>query len=298
MRIPLAPIEILPSSVEHEIDTLEKLPYLERRHTIESEFPSQMYRYLSSQISDDFLADYLLDSFFWLSSPADLNDPFDMSAYVTLGQDIHKLRKKSDELIRRHNPTANWKTRRKIVSDMMCNPEKQQSLTKSAFENNIKKIGVLCFSEEDLNLLMWSHYADHHKGLVLQFDIAHDVRTMLRINKVDYSNEYPLIDWSEPTIEGALLKTVMRKHEGWLYEREWRMIIPNGAKTYLEFNPEAITRLIFGCRADIELKKKILNILQRRAAKNLSPINILCAVKHQKEYKLTVEEDHSLDWPS
>ncbi len=34
-------------------------------------------------------------------------------------------------------------------------------------------IGILCFTEKNDNLLMWSHYANSHKGFVLEFYPEH-----------------------------------------------------------------------------------------------------------------------------
>jgi|SRR5580658_5344823 hypothetical protein len=39
----------------------------------------------------------------------------------------------------------------------------------SSFE---RRHGVLCLSEAPANLLMWAHYADSHRGFVVEFDPA------------------------------------------------------------------------------------------------------------------------------
>ncbi len=146
------------------------------------------------------------------------------------------------------------------------------------------------------HILMWSHYADQHKGFVLQFDIVHDVRNFLPIIKVNYSNKYPLINWSKltPAVTAIALK---RKHKEWEYEKEWRIINTSGARTYFKFKPEVIIGLTFGCRASERFKNKIFKILQTRKATNLNPIDISCAVKHDREFKLNLEKDQSLNWP-
>jgi hypothetical protein len=201
------------------------------------------------------------------------------------------------DIVERNIPSASLKQKEKHVSILMMNPEGQLSNVKSSFEKHVKKMGVICFSQERHNLLMWSHYADHHKGFVLEFDIAHDVETMLRVSKVQYSDEYPALDYIEMTND-QIKVVLLRKHEGWEYEREWRMIVSNGVNTYLKFKPQAVTGLIFGCRADQELKKKMLNILESRASKSLSPLRVYSAVKHDREYKVAIQKDESFDWPS
>ena len=285
MRTPLSYSAKLPQ----EYETLSKLTYEEIWRQIKKtpgRFPSPLlYKYLSSEISNEILSDYLLDPFLWLSSPKDFNDPFDMSAEITTGKSIAALRNRLLNSIKRDKPWVKWKDRNKMVSNVMSDPEKHFKVIKSSFKTNIEKIGVFCFSEDNSNLLMWSHYANHHKGFVLQFDIAYDLQTLIPINKVEYSIEYPLLDWSNLTVNDTAIACTI-KHVGWSYEKEWRMIEPEGAKTYLQFKPEAVTRLIFGCRVEDEFKNRILNILQQREASNLPPLNINCAVMHDKNYEL------------
>ena len=299
MRTPLAPLENLCPELQRHLENLSKLPYAERRKILReppNSFPLLVYRYLKPDICRNYLDAYLLDSFFWLSSPADFNDPFDMNANLTLGNDPAALRKRYVGLAKTYMPSANRQMRRQEVAARMRQPTRELSNNKSFLDKHTQEIGVLCFSEESLNLLMWSHYADQHKGFALQFDVARDVKTMLRISKVDYSNSFPLIDYS--ALPTGLEAVFLRKHPGWMYECEWRMIIPNGAKTYLEFKPEIVTALIFGCRASIELKKKVCDVLAKRALQKLGPIKIFQTVKHESEYRLQIQNDKSLRWPS
>jgi len=37
-----------------------------------------------------------------------------------------------------------------------------------------KKMGLVCLSEESNHTLLWSHYTDGHKGMVLEFDTSHE----------------------------------------------------------------------------------------------------------------------------
>ena len=185
--------------------------------------------------------------------------------------------------------------RRETVNKMMCAPNKLENI-QGAYEKSTRDTGAICLPPDPYNLLMWSHYAIHHRGFALQFHTANDVRKMGLLLKVDYSHNYPHIDWFDNNFKiEAGLRT---KHRGWEYEQEFRIIIVDGAGTYLPFKPEALTGLIFGCRAEIELKKRVLNILEQRAAKNLSPLKVYKAIKHDREYKVTIQKDRSLNWPS
>lgn len=164
--------------------------------------------------------------------------------------------------------------------------ESMQKIT----QKNLEKIGLHCLNADPRSLLMWSHYAKQHKGIVLQFEIAKDPEAMLNAMKVDYSDEYPVLNLAED-LQGQLQKIILRKFTDWYYEKEWRLLIINGASTYLKFQPKALTGVIFGCRADDELRKRIQNYAFERVEKKLPSINFYNAKMHQSQYKIILERD-------
>jgi len=78
-----------------------------------------------------------------------------------------------------------------------------------------EKFGLVCFSDDWVNPLMWSHYAEKHRGICLGFDV--DTRVL---HQVRYVSDRPSLE-VPPTLETAqgLLWT---KFRDWSYEREWR----------------------------------------------------------------------------
>lgn len=52
---------------------------------------------------------------------------------------------------------------------------------------------VACFSEDVNSNLMWSHYADYHKGFVLEYDFS-----SCKINEVQSENLFPVLYSDEP----------------------------------------------------------------------------------------------------
>jgi hypothetical protein len=137
---------------------------------------------------------------------------------------------------------------------------------------------------------MWSHYAKQHKGIVLQLEIAKDPETMLFAMKVDYSDEYPILNFAQG-LEGQLQKIILRKFKDWEYEKEWRVLIIGGASTYLKFQPKTLTGLIFGCRADDNLRLRIKKLTSERQKKKLPALNFYNAKMHQSQYKIILERD-------
>lgn len=299
---PLAPDHAFPFPPEYErnLQVLGNLCDFERRLWLQASkvtpMPRFVYRYVGYEISEKYLSDYMLQSYFYLNSVSDFNDPFDMGAYVTINPDPKKRSEKFNKILKEHRTDLNWKQRRKETSKMMLAPDQLPNI-RAAYEKSIRDMGAVCFTTEPCNLLMWSHYASHHCGLALQFHAANDIRTLSRLLKVNYSDEYPIIDWVEDT-KKTLESVLTTKSRHWEYEKEFRIFVVDGAKTYLPFQPKALTGLIFGCRADPQLKERVLNVLELRASKNFSPLKIYQAVKHSREYSISVQKDLSLKWPS
>jgi len=102
----------------------------------------------------------------------------------------------------------------------------------------IGKWGLICFSKTWKNPVMWSHYADKHKGMCLGFEVPSDL-----VLQVNYTKKRLNLDFAKLKKEGKLNKNHMlnifkTKFIDWQYEREARVI------SYLE-SPEPETGYFF-----------------------------------------------------
>lgn len=127
----------------------------------------------------------------------------------------------------------------------------------------VSRLRVLCLSSVDDSTLMWSHYADGHRGAVLIFDsvglLSHQPSHMI---KVEYGRQArPTPEWWARTIRGehdadvvaALLPFVGRKGSHWAYEQEHRIVrcidAGQGSTTIdLPFSPSALRTIVLGVR--------------------------------------------------
>ena len=106
---------------------------------------------------------------------------------------------------------------------------------------------MLCFSDDWHNPVLWSHYADKHRGMVLGFDINSKI-----IRNVQYVDHRPTFQKVNETTLFTLLYT---KHRDWQYEREWRIF------TQLEQQASA-NGLYFGdFNQDLVLREVIVGAL-------------------------------------
>lgn len=126
---------------------------------------------------------------------------------------------------------------------------------------------VFCITEECDNQVMWSHYADEHRGVVFKLRCGEAVDTVLNAARiVDYTNQFvPLPHFSailgkeagfaDVDVHELVWKLVCCKHRDWAYEKEWRLHLnlPNehpagdGFTDYSE-TLEVFDSIYLGCR--------------------------------------------------
>lgn len=111
------------------------------------------------------------------------------------------------------------------------------------------RFGMLCFYRGWSNPLLWSHYADKHRGMCLGFDLEENTVTPVNYVSERLSIPYPFTpDQKLETISNQLLWT---KYIDWRYEEEFRSWI-----RFIERDP--VTQFYF-CNFDdkIQLKEVI-----------------------------------------
>lgn len=123
-------------------------------------------------------------------------------------------------------------------------------------------VGVLCFSKKCDNILMWSHYADKHKGIVLGFDTSKE--PLIHARAVEYPVDNELYKFSiENPFDKSLVESLFRKAKDWEYEAEVRYVNPNGPGL-VEYSYDALKIVCFGCRTSDEDIKTIMKILKNK----------------------------------
>lgn len=78
-----------------------------------------------------------------------------------------------------------------------------------------RSYGMLCFSRNCQNPLLWSHYADKHQGMALGFDVTDNL-----LKKVTYVTARPVFTAINDRTVHRLLFT---KFTDWQYEQETRL---------------------------------------------------------------------------
>ena len=115
--------------------------------------------------------------------------------------------------------------------------------------NYIEKYRIVSLSLNPVSTLMWSHYADSHRGLSVGVEvIGQDDILVLPIR---YSSNY-VFDGNAPDIGVDILT---KKAIAWHYEHEYRVL------THASFISVLPQEIIFGVRAD----KEFVELVERVA---------------------------------
>lgn len=166
----------------------------------------------------------------WVADPYEFNDPFEFSLYEEIMIDEY----------------GDYR---------FLNIEEKANAMK--FKEAINDYGVVCYSSNCYNNLLWSHYADNHKGMCLVFNVSQkNEKDLLKVNYQENFPEVNLIDGLDSNDE--IIKIVTTKSKEWEYEKEYRQVFL--FKNMLYEYPGELSEIIFGCRTPIEDIKMVASI--------------------------------------
>lgn len=244
------------------VDCLERTtpthPRIEEAFAIKQQhLPKRIYKY--RQVVPYHL-DNLKNDTVWLSSPDSFNDPYD--CWLTLPDGVVEASIENaffNELVKTNElckviPLEQIEVAKKsrdplrTITANIPRADAESCFTRlkgwadlglATLRGHRRTTKLCSFSEANDCILMWSHYADHHKGFCVEYDLEilnaeHPFRQNL--HPVIYSGQlYDLRPYFEtlmvPRHHPSLLSmlSVIHKFDGWEYEKEWRMIIEEKA---------------------------------------------------------------------
>lgn len=163
---------------------------------------------------------------------------------------------------------------------------------------------VFCVSEVCDNVVMWSHYADEHRGAVFDLSCVDELdNTLLAAHKVEYSDQFlkfPEIEEYVQHLTGErsfdllplVWKIAFTKHSDWSYEREWRIHLPllgqsiGEGFSYESENPRVFAAVYLGCRAPEVDVQRVLDAVKL----NFPHMKVYRAVKSTVAFALEFEQ--------
>jgi hypothetical protein len=277
------------------------------------------FRYLASHWIDT-----LRDCRFKLAKPSELNDPFDCAGAFT-GKLPKKVRKDKaakylespfNDIPKNLKRGERRKEERRQMKEIeSCYSDRYSTLASEIFQSKRavdQIIRMLCASLTGIHsagespdnsppeILMWSHYANSHKGLRIGIDTS-VLPSELNVKGclVKYSSERPVYDLSQGEDYASTpfaLDLIRRKALSWSYEKELRLIIqPSNClldkaadgkpASFLPFSKEFIWRIDFGIFMPKEQQQECIKLLSQ----DYPNVAVYKACFHKTQYRIEYE---------
>jgi hypothetical protein len=210
--------------------------------------PDEHYLFKFRSINKYFL-DSIVRPALYFSKPKGFNDPFDCN--INLRRIIARAAKAA------------------------INPQRVQNLRRiletsapDDWAKIVEKVGVCSFSVSAMHILMWSHYADHHKGVCLTYQVPdsfyiEDIATTHLLGResahygpADLIQHFATGDLSnrQEFLNRLIELYVTTKHRCWRYEDEVRIV--RGEDGALDIPAGFVRQICFGLEtlaSDIDL---------------------------------------------
>lgn len=215
-----------------------------------------------------------LEVFF--SSPKHLNDPLDTRIPVLYEQGTFK------QMYNMNLEKLNWipgnmsrKERKRQANEMAQavhrnreDPECREAFQKATAEEMDRMVGILSLAATRDQTLMWSHYADGHRGFCIGFNFRKlllfaDRLTYrgiyLLLDKVRYYSELPKLNPYKMTDSKVFMSKLFSKSQEWNYEREYRILCGERPDFALQLAPNILHSVTLGAKCqDVDRQKVIV----------------------------------------
>jgi len=130
--------------------------------------------------------------------------------------------------------------------------------------------GVCSLSSRPQDVVMWSHYADSHRGVCIGFSTTAEGSTFARAERVAYGkkvllpNRFDSLEKGQILLERLKRLSCLSKARQWKYEGEWRILDTPGIH---QVSPRLIVDVIVGSRMSREHRSWIRDWVQTHTPK-------------------------------
>lgn len=279
------------------------------------------YKY--HRISENFLNNLSNNQLFFCD-PTEFNDPFDCK--ITL------CKKGTEEEWIAYYTANRWEKERiekKIEGDLKNGKSVKQGEKIVSYLDIDTSIlpRVCCFSTKNDSILMWSHYADNHKGVCLCFkpkktrvddsrsDKLNDMYRLTldssdldssinELRKVEYKAKCPdevnILNLDETEVGKQVWECFTTKYCDWKYEEEYRMFVfkkyfheidEKGKLKYVKkYEKKELEGVIFGLKIKHDNAQEVYNKICEHYINEGEEINFYKAIPVKGKYAVKIEK--------
>jgi len=220
-----------------------------------------LFKFKSAKTIEDLTRDIqtIMNDEIWFSGIDYLNDPFE-KVYST-------------KMLEEYDGTE------QIVTDFFIPFQKD-------IDEYFNKVGILSLCKENTNLVMWSHYADNHKGYCVEYNLNSNI-----INQLNFENEDEVflmkVEYEDTPLDFLSLPSnfqfyLRRKSKLWEYESEVRYI--SSKKGIHKIPSDSIKAIYLGANINQIVKETIFKLCTEKK------INLYQSTLLKNSYALKFEK--------
>jgi hypothetical protein len=248
----------------------------------------KLYKYRSLQgDAQANTVSLLRDDTVYYALPSQFNDPYECNFGWKRGSVADQAKLYAAFLRRFGLADTEWDARIRAYKELHGSTSAERAevdeLMRKTAREIVDLVGVFCLSEVNNDILMWSHYADCHKGVCIEFSMPLGSAPEEVMSQVNYRDEFPTLDLYEREKLEIVRPCFLTKARHWHYEKEWRAIRTAGAGTE-KVPRKAITGVILGCKISMAHEK----LVRELAANHHPPLNIYRTRQLPDRYALEV----------
>ncbi len=235
--------------------------------------PQVLYRYRC--FNNKHHEESLFEREIYIPSAKEFNDPYDSKIpfrYIEKDLTEENIYEKCLALAKASEPNLSedyyqeraYKMQRK---DYLKDVHRLDLFDKISYERLCADFGIFCLTPDVENVLMWSYYANSHRGFCIGYNSEYLIKCGLfgMGGEVFYDNTFPKIPlfWTENDF--PMLNILLTKWEKWKHENEYRLIHRyQKGKTHV-LPPEAISEVVLGSQLSenekLQQTEKIMKFL-------------------------------------
>ncbi len=225
----------------------------------------------------------------FLPSPEDFNDPFDCAPWMVFDGTALDRKRFYNAAAALDGNLRSRKARRldlRFAAKEAKSPARREAMeAKFAADarEHCNTAGVFSMSTVNDHILMWSHYADAHKGICLRFDPPAD-QFFRNGQQVTYQANRPAIHVFKEPFNRWVSLSLLTKADFWAYENEWRVLDLKARSTYV-YKPGALSGIILGARISADDEMQVRTWAQGSG----EAVEILRAKFDQRQFRLHIE---------
>jgi hypothetical protein len=249
--------------------------------------PGHLYKYKSlAGDSRKYTRDLIVSQRLYFPAPSDLNDPFECKPHLVTTATMAQQRRYLAGLVNRVHAGKPRLERRQLIREIGADRPRFRDTMLASTAQTLEATGIFSLSSRHLDLLMWPHYADNHRGVCVRLH----VQTLMDAGHVPfpvtYADDRPACDTMQEETVDWLDKAVLTKGRPWEYEKEWRLVQNRGARTIVELTAPTIDGVLLGASMPTADREEVLQWVKASGR----VVAVSQARFHPSSYKIEIEQ--------